>query len=200
MTPYRSFVMISIVALLAGCAASDDGDADVAEDDDDGNVATSSDAISIAGRWTIPADVRAAGARVTLTYDDAPVWGSRPCAGNLRAGSLRLKNKLNDLFDAQISQIQGYACRRNTASSSRMSVHGTGRALDIFIPRASGGADNTKGDAVANYLVKNAQELGIQLVIWDRTRWMTKRGEAAYSGPHPHDDHIHAELTDEAAR
>ncbi len=194
----RVCIMLGLVALLGACAATDDGD--VSEDDDDGNVETSSDAVSVAGRWKLPPDVRSAGALVRLGYDDAPAWNSRSCSGGMKAGAQRLKNALNAQFDPQIVRIEGYACRSNTASPGRMSVHGTGRALDIFIPQASGGADNTKGDAVANYLVKNAQQLGIQLVIWDRTRWMTGRGEAAYSGPHPHGDHIHAELTDEAAR
>lgn len=194
----RACTLIGLVVLLAGCAASDGSD-EPAEDDDDGNVESTEDAIAVAGRWKLPADVRSAGARVNLAYDDAPAWGAR-CAGGMKAGAERLKNKLNAQFDPQILRIEGYACRRNTASPSRMSIHGTGRALDIFIPRASGGADNTKGDAVANYLVSNAQSLGIQLVIWDRTRWMVGRGEAAYGGPHPHDDHIHAELTEEAAR
>ena len=194
----RTCTMFGLLVLLSGCVATD-GSEDPAEDDDDGNVESSEDAIAVAGRWKLPADVRAAGSRVRLGYDDAPAWGNR-CSGGLAAGATRMRNKLNAQFDPQILRIEGYACRRNTASPSRMSIHGTGRALDIFIPKSGGGADNTKGDAVANYLVTNAQSLGIQLVIWDRTRWMTGRGEAPYGGPHPHDDHIHAELTEEAAR
>jgi hypothetical protein len=196
---YRACIMIGVVALLAGCVAGD-GEEDPALDDDNGDVEASSDAISVAGRWKITADARAGGARARFAYDDAPLWGSTRCHGGLRAGAERLRAKLNAQFDPQISRIEGYACRRNTASSARMSVHGTGRAVDIFIPRASGGADNTKGDAVANFLVKNAQELGVQMVIWDRSRWMVGRGEAQYMGPHPHDDHVHAELTEEASR
>ena len=78
-----------------------------------------------------------------------------------------------------------------------MSMHGTGRALDIFTTRAAG------GDEVANYLVRNANQLGIQLVIWNRTLWKVTPGggsSRAYGGPNPHTDHIHAELTRAAAR
>jgi hypothetical protein len=196
---YRAPALIGFVALLAACGAVTDDNDNPADDDDDGSVAQSEDAISVAGRWKIPADVRAAGARARFAYDDAPAWNASRCGGGLKPGARRLRTDLNARFDPQILRIEGYACRANTANRSRMSVHGTGRALDIFIPRASGSADNTKGDVVASYLVSNAAALGIQLVIWDRTRWMVGRGEAAYTGPHPHDDHIHAELTDEAA-
>ncbi|MBX3189864.1 MAG: hypothetical protein KF819_22755 [Labilithrix sp.] len=195
----RAPVLIGFLALLAACTAATDDDEDVADDDDDG-VEQSADAVSVAGRWRIPPDVKAAGATARFAYDDAPAWSRSRCAGGLKPGAQRLRTNLNGRFDPQISRIEGYACRQNTANRSRMSVHGTGRAVDIFIPKAGRAADNTKGDAVANYLVSNARQLGIQMVIWDRTRWQVGRGEAAYTGPHAHDDHIHAELTDEAAR
>jgi hypothetical protein len=86
-----------------------------------------------------------------------------------------------------------------------MSVHGTGRAIDVFIPLSRGDADNTLGDEVANWLVSNAQAIGVQLVIWDRSSWNGSRSSGsklrAYGGPHPHHDHLHVELnTDGAAR
>ena len=80
--------------------------------------------------------------------------------------------------------------------------HGTGRALDVFIPLDKGKADNGKGDEVANWLVKNAEKIGVQLVIWDRTMWVAANsGEKAvgYTGPHPHHDHIHLELNIDGA-
>lgn len=141
-----------------------------------------------------------AGARVRVTYDEAPKWtGSAACGGKLRLGGYKLGEYLLEHFDA-VSSVGGYACRRNTADSSRMSVHGTGRALDVFIPKTNGAADNTRGDKVANWLVMHAQRIGVQLVIWDRTIWRADgTNDDAYGGPHPHDDHIHVEITNEAA-
>ena len=99
-----------------------------------------------------------------------------------------------------LSSVGGYSCRRNTADTARMSVHGTGRALDVFIPKAGNTADNAHGDKVANWLVVHAQQIGVQLIIWDRSIWRANGTNAgAYGGPHPHDDHIHVELTNEAA-
>ena len=164
---------------------------------------TSSEALAVAGRWKLPASVAAAGASVRLKYDGAPNWSSRACSGRLRTGADRLGDYLEQEFSA-ITSVGGYVCRQNTANRNKMSVHGTGRALDIFIPKVSGGANNGKGDAVANWLVTNAAQIGVQLVIWDRTMWVAANSgdkAKAYTGPHPHHDHIHLELnTDGAAK
>ena len=79
-------------------------------------------------------------------------------------------------------------CRPNTANTSQTSVHGTGRAIDVFIPLYRGAADNTLGDPVAHWLVTHAQEIGVQLVIWDRSIWgpSTSPDTRPYTGPHPH--------------
>ncbi|MBX3204309.1 MAG: hypothetical protein KF764_04535 [Labilithrix sp.] len=157
--------------------------------------ASTSNAVAVAGRWRLPAAVATAGAKVRLPYDGAPNWSARACSGKLRAGTDRLGDFLEDEF-AAITSVGGYACRQNTANRKKMSVHGTGRALDIFIPKIGGQANNTKGDAVANWLVMNAARIGVQMVIWDRTVWMANgKNDRAYSGPHPHDDHLHVELT-----
>jgi len=195
----RACIVLGMLTVLGGCTA-DEGLDEPALDDDDGHVASTEDAVSVQGRWKLPADVAAAGATTRLTYDDAPAWGDGDCAGGMTSGAKKLAARLSRDFDAQILRVEGYACRPNTADESRMSIHGTGRALDIFIPKSGGSADNTKGDAVANWLVENSQRVGVQLVIWDRTVWMVKRADKAYGGPHPHDDHIHVEITEEAAR
>ena len=157
--------------------------------------------LSEPGRWSIPADVKAVGARVRLDYDAAPLWtGTAGCGGKLLVGSKKLGTFLTTSFDG-IESIGGYACRRNTADGARMSVHGTGRALDVMIPRVGGKADNTKGDKIANWLILNAQRIGVQLIIWDKTIWRANgTNDGVYGGPHPHDDHLHVELTVEAGK
>jgi len=195
----RACIMVGLIGMLTACAADDGVSEEPAEDDDDGNAETTDEAISVAGRWKPAADVKAAGLAVRLPYDDAPAWNPSKCAGGMRSGAKKLRTKLEAMFDPQILRVEGYNCRRNTAQTSRMSIHGTGRAIDIFIAKSGGGADNTKGDAVAAYLIKNAQSIGVQLIIWDRTIWKAGRADAAYGGPHPHDDHLHVEITNAAA-
>ena len=177
-----------LVGLVAACGAPTD-DAD-----------SSSAASSAAGRWTLPTEVRAAGAKVRIPYVNAPKWtSSKACGGGLLPGSHVLGEFLMDKF-AQVSSVGGYSCRRNTADASRMSVHGTGRALDVFIPEVKGGANNAQGDKVANWLVENATNIGVQLMIWDRSMWRANgTNDVVYGGPVPHIDHIHVEITEASA-
>ena len=172
------------VALAAACSSTGE------------DSASSESAIAAQGRWKLPATVLATGAKVRVTYDEAPKWtGTAACSGRLKLGGQKLGEYLIDRF-AVVSSVGGYSCRKNTADSSRMSVHGTGRALDVFVPKTGGAADNGQGDKVANWLVVNAQRIGVQLVIWDRTIWRANgKNDGAYSGPHPHDDHLHVELS-----
>lgn len=183
----RSAIALSLV--MAGACSSESG-SDLASDDSE---------IAIKGRWTLPDDVRAIGADVRVDYDDAPFWSPSACSGGLETGSAILREHLQQRFEI-ISSIGGYSCRRNTANTRRLSVHGTGRALDIFVPRNGRAANNTEGDPVANWLVVHAQEIGVQLIIWDHSIWRANgTNEKPYGGPIPHTDHIHAELTEEAA-
>ena len=180
--------LAALVGVVAACSGVDE---------DSGSSAS---ALAQNGRWALPSDVLLVGAKVHQTYVSAPEWTTtKACGGKLRPGSHVLGEYLLDHF-AIITSIGGYACRRNTADQARMSVHGTGRALDVFIPMVSGAANNAQGDKVANWLVKNAQSIGVQLIIWDRSVWRANgTNDAPYGGPVPHTDHIHVELTTEAA-
>lgn len=136
---------------------------------DEGSDSTSS--ASTASRWTLPSSVAAVGAQTKLAYDAAPAWtGPSACSGMLRDGTRELGHYLRLKFPA-LQSVGGYACRRNTAARSRMSVHGTGRALDLFVPTRGGRADSAGGDPIANWLVMHSAEIGVQLVIWNRTVW-----------------------------
>lgn len=188
----RRWITVACLGLLVALAAACAGTGDDASSDES--------ALAQSGRWALPADVLVAGAAVRITYEEAPKWTTTAaCSGKLKAGEHKLGEYLLQHF-AIVSSVGGYACRRNTADTARMSVHGTGRALDVFIPKANGGADNLRGDKVANWLVVNAQQIGVQLVIWDRSIWRANGTNAGlYGGPYPHDDHIHVELTAQAS-
>ncbi|MBL8605179.1 MAG: hypothetical protein JNK72_24830 [Myxococcales bacterium] len=78
-------------------------------------------------------------------------------------------------------------------------LHEEARAIDFMVPAGSG--RNPKGDAVASFLVRYAARLGVQAIIWRRVEWYTTSGPRweAYAAA-DHDDHVHTEVTVEAAR
>ncbi len=153
-------------------------------------------------RWSLPPSVSTAGARLRLRYEDAPAWeGGRRCTGSLREGAQDLARQMMRRYDA-IASVGGYACRQNTADAARTSVHGTGRALDIMVPTlaANHRPDVAAGDPIANWLVVNAASIGVQLIIWNGSVWRANGTNIdRYTGPNPHIDHLHVELTERAA-
>ncbi|MET0787214.1 MAG: hypothetical protein ABWY25_10955 [Paenisporosarcina sp.] len=125
-------------------------------------------------------------------YDEAGPWlGGRTCAGKFYSGTEALAESIKRKYGGSYG---GYACRQNTADSSQLSVHGTGRAVDFF-PQSK-----SEGDAIAGWLVQNHKKFGIQLVIWYRRDWDCDSGWTSYGGPVPHTDHLHIELTVPASR
>lgn len=53
----------------------------------------------------------------------------------------------------------------------------------------------TGGDPIADWLLLHAAELGVQLVIWNRTIWRAGVGTVRpCGGPNPHTDHVHVEV------
>jgi hypothetical protein len=114
------------------------------------------------------------------------------CAGGLKGGTKQLGEQIKSQFQITYG---GYSCRANTANPGELSIHAIGRALDIMTSGA-------KGEEIANHLVTNASTLGVQLIIWNHTLWkITPTGATsrAYTGPNPHTDHVHAEVTSATA-
>ncbi|MBX3182571.1 MAG: hypothetical protein KIT72_19755 [Polyangiaceae bacterium] len=153
------------------------------------------------GPWQIPAETLARGDTQYVAYTGAPAWnGGAGCSGGMTSGNQILREYLYAHFP-QIGSIGGYSCRQNTANPSQTSVHGTGRALDIMIPvvGSPNDADNDAGDPIGNWLIENAEAIGIQFIIWDRWTWNASRAAGAksraYTGPNPHIDHLHVELS-----
>lgn len=153
--------------------------------------------LSRSGRYIPPSNVVARGRSQNVPYNGAPSWNRNNCSGSFKSGARELADFLVDTFPGARS-YGGYACRQNTANRSKMSVHGTGRAIDLFVPLHRGQADNDLGDPIANWLIENAEAVGVQYFIWDRTSWNASRGgdkHRSYGGPHPHHDHLHIELS-----
>lgn len=153
--------------------------------------------VAKSGRYRAPAEVRRAGQRQVGAFDY--IGAGSTCSGRMLSGSTRLGRFLVDQFSGA-SHFQGYNCR-TIRGGSGLSMHGTGRAVDVFVPTDGGQADNTLGDPIANYLIRHASELGVQFFIWDRSKWNIEYGGPKYyGGAHPHHEHLHIELTPEAAR
>jgi hypothetical protein len=155
------------------------------------------------GPWDIPATTIAVGDTQYVPYTGAGPWtGTGACSGGIRPGAETLRGWLRTHYP-QVSSIGGYSCRAIVGNSSQMSVHGTGRALDVMIPTSGGDADNDAGDVIGNWLIEHAEEIGIQYIIWDRWTWNASRSagskERMYGGTHPHHDHLHVELSLDAA-
>ncbi len=185
-------LLVAALTMMVGCIGEIE-EGQRAEDYDDRL------SIAASGRWLIPSNINTIGNKQHVSYTGGGSWnGTGSCSGNFTGGAAKVKSYVAQHF-SKVSSIGGYACRPNTANTSKMSVHGTGRALDIMIPTIGGSADNTAGDAIAHYMITHAEEIGIQLIIWDRTLWNASKSAGSksrrYGGPHPHNDHLHVELS-----
>ncbi len=96
--------------------------------------------------------------------------------------------------------IQGYNCRRNTASSSRTSIHGVGRANDWF-RNASNANHRSQVAGFIGRMSANgaamARAMGVQYWIWNRKQYSVRGTSVSvrrYGGPNPHTDHVHLEM------
>lgn len=151
-------------------------------------------------RWQLPSNVAAAGRSQSVAYNSA----GRSCSGGPTAGARELAAYVKSSFSEVNRSVPGdgvqmYNCR-SVNGGSGLSVHAVGRALDIFVATNAGAANNQKGDRIANWLVQNAESIGVQMIIWDRTIWYPgSRGERCYGGSHPHNDHVHVELNNDGA-
>ncbi|MGE0791151.1 MAG: hypothetical protein AB7S26_36095 [Sandaracinaceae bacterium] len=175
---------------LHGCADLEDYDKTVS-------------AVSHSGPWGIPADTLAIGDEQDVVYTGAGPWvGESGCGPGLTEGARVLRTWMMASWP-QIASIGGYNCRPIVGDSANMSVHATGRALDVMIPTYAGDADNDLGDPIGAWLIEHSEEIGIQLIIWDRWSWGPHRPDGqkgrAYTGANPHIDHLHVELSVEAS-
>lgn len=182
---------LGAISLLVGCAGS--------PEEPVGSVRAE---LARPGPWHIPMSTVDAGYEQDVLLTEAGPWvGPSGCSGGLTEGSLALRSYLMEHY-RQISSIGGYNCRAIVGLSDQMSVHGTGRALDLMIPTVGDAeADNDAGDPIGNWLIENAEYIGIQRVIWDRTMWSAyPRGyvrvqDYDFPGSAPHNDHLHIELS-----
>ncbi len=146
--------------------------------------------------WQPPPEVLDAGAKVTgITFR----WGD-----NLAPGvQISPPEAVDEFRDWAVLRMRGVPTVGLVRPSSRRTggrdPHLNGYAADIMIKDS----DAAVGDAIANWLVRHAQAIGLQYVLWSRTEWTAKGtrgvwGVGTYSGSNPHTDHVHVELSTEA--
>ena len=122
------------------------------------------------------------------TFD--PVGGR--CLGGNQPGAVVLMEATIAYFPPAYN-LGLYVCRK-TRDGRANSVHSEGRAGDSGF-RLVGGKPDPRGQKCADWLVAKAQTFGVQTVIWDREIWSLARPYwRTYTGPHPHDNHVHWEL------
>lgn len=126
-----------------------------------------------------------------------PRWtpASPRCSGKVQPGAKALMDWALLDFKQGARNLGIYNCR-GTGSGNR-SIHGDGRAIDVGFS----GVGNPAGTRLLNALLPHVGTLGIQMIIWNRRLYSARypRG-TRYTGVSPHTDHLHIELTWDAAR
>lgn len=191
--------LVLVVPMVAGCVS-------------DPAVDTVAQGVAVAGPWVPSASTRSIAASQHVPVVDPPAVSplgrctstnafacscTHPACMTAYAGTRELNTYLLRRFSF-LRAGGTYCCRQNSARTTvpMLSVHATGRAIDLMVPMTGGDADNTLGDAVAAWLVENAEYIGIQRVIWDRAFWNGERGFGLLSSASlPHTDHLHVELS-----
>jgi len=123
---------------------------------------------------------------------------SSNCSGGPQPGASALMNWC--LTNYQASKNLGIYNCRTVRGSTAPSMHGEGRAIDVGFPVLNRKA-HADGSRLLEDLAKHAGDLGLQCIIWNRRIYSARspRGRK-YTGTNPHIDHLHIELTREAAK
>jgi hypothetical protein len=109
---------------------------------------------------------------------------------------------LSHLLRANFPQIKqiGIYNDRYIAGTTIKSAHAEGRAIDFHLS-ARDPEQRGLADQLVVALIRNARQLGIDNVIWNRQIWSVRySGPRPYKGQNPHTDHVHAEFTREGSQ
>lgn len=139
----------------------------------------------------------------TLTaYDLTPTPARPPCVPpTWRPGTVALLQVLDRRHPAGASW--GIFNCRAVRGGTAWSKHANSEAVDWHpgVGLIGSPAFVAEGDRIAAALVDAAPWLGVQRLIWNGRTWTAARGWRAYHGTAgPHRDHLHIELTRDAAQ
>lgn len=117
------------------------------------------------------------------------------CTGSIPPGAQSLMNWVLQDFKQGAYNLGIYNCRTVRGRSTK-SLHSEGRAIDVGFS----GVANPAGTRLLNKLLPHVGTLGIQQIIWNRRIYSSRYPNGArYTGDNPHTDHLHIELTRQAA-
>ncbi len=126
-----------------------------------------------------------------------PTWqGATHCTGSATLGGQALMRFIIESYGSKGAQNWGIYNCRDVVGGATTSCHGEGRALDVGFPLG-----DPDGDELLRRLLRVPGRLGIQAIIYERRIYsqLSPQGRP-YTGEAPHFDHIHIELTREAAQ
>lgn len=114
--------------------------------------------------------------------------------GAVKPQAAELANLVGPMFN--IETIGGYR-----ESARDPNGHPSGLALDLMVPLTPAG--KAQGDALANYLIANGPQLGVDYLIWQQRQYRISRGtwvqmEDRGSPTQNHYDHVHVNVLPDA--
>lgn len=103
----------------------------------------------------------------------------------LTPASIGIKGQIAGAFPS-ITDIGGW---RDSDAKQYPNEHVAGKAIDVMIPKDVLGTQQGSwlGDQIASFALRDPN---VDYVIWNR-QIIRKDGAKPYTGPHPHDDHVH---------
>jgi hypothetical protein len=100
------------------------------------------------------------------------------------------------------ARSESTARRADANGNYHRDVHEEARAIDFMVRDIA----SAEGEALANWLLANAEAIGVQGIVWNRASWYPTRTprtaprfQSGYTGESEHRDHVHAELSEGAA-
>lgn len=134
-----------------------------------------------------------------MTFTFATWQAATSCTGSARPGARALLDWFLSEYPGVARSGGIYNCRPVRGTTTTFSVHSEGRAVDVMMPVVNS-RGNPAGHAAIARLAPHGRALGIQTIIFDRRIWSARSPAGrAYTGVNPHYDHLHLELTREAA-
>lgn len=96
---------------------------------------------------------------------------------------------------AEFPDVKSYGGRRYSSIIGNKSDHYTGKAVDVMV-NDSGSNDSKLGDEIADFTMKNKDDLDVKYIIWKQRIWTPSRGEWKKMGDRGDDtqnhfDHVH---------
>jgi hypothetical protein len=126
---------------------------------------------------------------------EIPTNPPRRCSGEVLKGTRALGRFAFAQWRGRNSGM--YSCRP-IEGTNRLSLHGTGRAVDVGL-LASRPSEKKRGDQLFAWLIKNSGNIGLQEAIWNGWIWTPDKGLQKHTGKNPHTNHVHFALNEDGA-